>query len=604
MRSRAPMTLEEAEKNELKLHRKSEKKAKRQQKARVRRKRFAIVISVLLFMLSLQTGSVSKKEDVPVVMQGQFRCDWFDETIIYPYTYSDAYFDRSPYEYNHELALYSLCVSMASFRSFDNTKPDEHICKMLNECGYDIKTYAYASEGYDEIALAVGRKDIELKGEKTTLLIAAIRSGNYGMEWGGNVRVGTGVNHEGFEISKDKTMLYFNEYFEDFEPYGTVKLLIPAYSRGSSIGNLFAAELIDGSYVETLGKEKDNIAKAQLKAENIYSYLYEIPQCTSDPNASDALYSNIINIVNPNDYVPMFVMDNFDFTCYGKKYYLPSASRCADYEDYYTAACDEFNSFMAHTGKKPNKFFYSQEDSLSCEAIFNQLFYSLAKDVMIDREYYVEHLERPMIFFGGQYLGKKRGIGDFLETVSVMATATVQGVKPSKFEQIKTEGYVPYLADSVEASEAGADLTDEEIEGFFEIINKLLNYIEINFGSVKSLISQINMVINVHQPYVQMTWMRLLTEEQMLQVNSDIEDPLRLNCHYLFLDKGSKGKIDFEHLVQGGRVEWSSEDEAIATVDEDGVVVANAKGETKLKAVLYDKQGNEISLSYVEVNIK
>ena len=605
MKRRNSVTPEEkAEKKELKIQKKAEKKIKKKIRAKVRRKRFAVVLAVLFFVLSLQTGSMSQKEIRPVVKEGQFQCDWFDESLVYSYTYSDSYFERSAYEYNHELALYALCVSMASFKSFDSSVPDEHIRKMLNECGYEVESFAYGSEGYDEIALAVGRKDLELNGEKTTILIAAIRSGNYGMEWGGNVRIGTGVNHEGFEISKDKLMLYFNEYFKDFEPYGTVKLLIPGYSRGSSIGNLFAAELIDGRYKETLGDEEDYIAKAQLENENIYSYLYEIPQCTSDPKAGDEIYSNIINIINPSDYVPMFVMDNFDFTFYGRKYYLPSASRCENYDELYTAACDEFSSFMSHTGKKPNKFFYSEEDSLSCEAIFNHLFYSLANDVMISREYYAENLEKPMIFFGGQYLGKKRNAGDFLETVGVMSYSTLQCVLPSKYNQIKNNGYIAYLADCVEASEAGADLTDEEIEGFFEIIDKLLNYIEINFGSVKSLMSQLNTVANIHQPYVQMTWMRLLTEEQMLEYNSDIDAPLRLNCYILSLDKGSKGKIDFEYSLPDAEVKWSSENEAIAGVDKDGVIVAKVKGTTRLKAVLCDSDGREVATKYVDIEVR
>ena len=147
-------------------------------------------------------------------------------------------------------------------------------------------------------------------------------------------------------------------------------------------------------------------------------------------------------------------------------------------------------------------------------------------------------------------------------------------------------------------------LTDEEIEGFFEIIDKLLNYIEINFGSVKSLMSQLNTVANIHQPYVQMTWMRLLTEEQMLEYNSDIDDPLRLNCYILSLDKGSKGKIDFEYSLPDAEVKWSSENEAIAGVDKDGVIVAKVKGTTRLKAVLCDSDGREVVTKYVDIEVR
>ncbi len=592
-----------AEKKEIKAQKKVQKKIKKKIRAKKRRKVFAVILAVLLFTFSLQTGSVSKKEEPYIAMEGEFRCDWFGESLIYPYTYSDSYFERDAYEYNHELALYALGVSMASFNSFDTSKPDEHIRKMLNECGYDVESFAYETAGYDEIALAVGRKDIELNGEKTTLLIAAVRSGNYGMEWGGNVRIGTGMNHEGFEISKDKIMLYFNEYFEDFEPYGEVKLLVAGYSRGSSIGNLFSAELIDGSYVETLGGVEDNISKASLKNENIYSYFYEIPQCTSDPAAGDEIYHNIFNIINPNDYFSMFVMDVYDFTCYGRKFYLPSVSRCENYDEFYEAACTEFESFMSSMGKKPNKFFYSEEDSISCEAIFNYLFHALATDVMISREYYAENLEKPMVYFAGQYMGKNKSMGELFGSFGVMAVASVKGVIPSNAAVIDTEGFVAYISDELKASGTCEELTDEETERLFEILEKLLKYIDENFGSVTAILTQFNTALNVHQPYVQMTWMRLLTEEQMLELNSDIDAPLRLNCYYLTLDKSNKGKIDFEHTTPGGKVEWSSADESIATIDAEGIIAAKSKGETSFKAVLYDAEGNEVTTSHVSVKI-
>ncbi len=593
-----------AEKKEHKAQKKAEKKIKKKIRAKKRRKRFAVVLAVFLFIMSLQTGSVSMQEEARIAMEGEFRCDWFGESLIYPYTYSDSYFERDAYEYNHELALYALGVSMASFNSFDTSKPDEHIRKMLDECGYDVETFAYETAGYDEIALAVGRKDIKLNGEKTTLLIAAVRSGNYGMEWGGNVRIGTGINHEGFDISKDKIMHYFNEYFEGFEPYGEVKLLVAGYSRGSSIGNLFSAELVDGSYVETLGGIEDNISKASLKKENIYSYFYEIPQCTMDPAAGDEIYNNIFNIVNPNDYFSMFVMDVYDFTCYGRKFYLPSVSRCENYDDFYEAACAEFESFMSRMGKKPNKFFYSEEDSLSCEAIFNYLFHALATDVMISREYYAQNLEKPMVYFSGQYMGKNKSMGELFDSFGVMAVASVRGVTPSNAAVIDADGFVAYLSDALKASGTCEELTDEETERLFEILDKLIRYIYDNFSDVTAVFSQFNTSLNVHQPYVQMTWMRLLTEDQMLELNSDIDAPLRLNCYYVTLNKSNKGKIDFEHTTPGGKVEWSSADESIAAIDNEGIIVAKSKGETRFKAVLYDAEGNVVTTSHVPVTIR
>ena len=581
------------------------KKEKQPKEKRVRtgraRKVVSFMLAVLMLLLSVQTGAEAQKEKLPVLTtEGVFQCDWFDESILYEYDYSDNLFLGSAYEYNHDLALYALCVSMASFNSFDKSKPDEHIKKMLNDCGYsEFSSYGYETEGYDTIALAVGRKDVVLEGEPTTILIAAVRSGNYGMEWGGNVRIGTGETHEGFEISKDILMGYLNEYFKDFTPYGKVKILIPGYSRGSSIANLFAAELVDGSYVETLGNAQDNIAKAQLAPENIYTYLYEAPQCTSDKNANSELYWNIFNIINPSDYVPMFVMDNYEFTLYGRKLYLPSASRCDNYDEFYLAARKKFDEFMAHTGKTSGDFFYSYEDSLSCEAIFNNLFSSLATDVMLSREYYVEHLEQPMIYFAGQYLGKKRTISDAAKTISTALFAAVLAANPLN-EDKGDESYIEYIADYVEASTAGGTLTDKEIEGFFELITKLLKFVKINRKSIFSLMSQMNIVINVHQPYVTMTWMKILTPEQFMEINDDIDDELRLSCSRLKLKLETYGKIHVDYDSQKYIVKWTSSDESIATVDENGIVFAYKVGTAVISATLCTQDGTEVVQKNVE----
>lgn len=588
----------------MKLRKKEKQTKEKRMRTGRARKVISFTLAVLMLLLSVQTGAEAQKEKLPVLTtEGIFQCDWFDESLLYEYDYSDNLFLGNAYEYNHELALYALCVSMASFNSFDKSKPDEHIRKMLNDCGYsEFRSYGYETEGYDTIALAVGRKDVMLGGEPTTILIAAVRSGNYGMEWGGNVRIGTGETHEGFEISKDILMGYLNEYFEDFTPYGKVKILIPGYSRGSSIANLFAAELVDGSYVETLGNTQDNISKAQLTPENIYTYLYEAPQCTSDKNADNELYWNIFNIINPSDYVPMFVMDNFEFTLYGRKLYLPSASRCDDYDTYYLAARKEFDEFMAHTGKTSGDFFYSYKDSLSCEAIFNNLFSSLATDVMLSREYYVENLEQPMIYFAGQYLGKKRTIADAAKTISTALFAAVLAANPLN-DKKDEDGYIAYIADYVEASTAGGTLTDKEIEGFFDLIVKLLKFVKINLRSILSLLSQMNVVINVHQPYVTMTWMKILTPETMMKINSDIDDELRLSCSRLNLKFETYGKIHIDYDSQKHTVKWESSDANIATVDENGIVFGHRVGTAIITATLCDKDSDVLLQKEVEVTI-
>lgn len=561
-------------------------------------------LAVLMIFVSLPAVSFAKKDEDPMPGKNEFRCDWFDETIIYPYEYSDSYFTGNAYDYNHDLALYSLCVSMASFGSFDLENPDENIRMMLEECGYDFTSYGYDTEGYDTVGLGLGTKKLDLGGEPTTIVIAAIRSGNYGMEWGGNLRVGTGENHEGFDISKQTSLVYFNDFCKNLEPYGTVKLLIPGYSRGSSIANLFAAELVDGSYTDSIGTQTDYIKSVGFTNENIYAYLYETPQATSDVNTGNELYDNIFNIINPSDYVPMFVMDNFNFTSYGRTLYLPSSSRVADYETFYNSAVKEFDSFMAHTGKESKDFFYNTEDSLSCELVFKKVFSYLATDVMVDRETYSERYENSLIFFTGQYLGKKRTVKDLAGSIGKMVFATLVSLIPSNYKKIKADGYQSYLADYVAEKTKHADLSDKEVEGLIDLFIEILDLIKAHRKEIPTLLSQINTVINVHQPYVTMTWVRILDEETMLKINSDVDDELRLSWNNITLKYNSSGKLNTDFNVEGGYVEWKSDNEEIASVDKDGTVYANSKGTATLTATLYSADGKVLDEAFATVNVE
>lgn len=564
----------------------------------------AMLLAALMFLLSMQTTAVAKKDNDPQPGKNEFRCDWFDETIIYPYEYSDNYFIGNAYDYHHDLALFSLCVSMASFGSFDLEHPDENIKMMLEECGYTFTSYGYDTEGYDTVGLALGTKKLELDGEPTTIIIAAIRSGNYGMEWGGNLRVGTGGNHEGFDISKQTALVYFNDFCKNLEPYGKVKLLVPGYSRGSSIANLFAAELVDGSYTDSIGTEADYIKNVGFTNENLYAYLYETPQATGDVNAGDELYHNIININNPSDYVPMFVMDNFNFRAYGRTFYLPSASRVENYGEFYNSAIKEFDSFMAHTGKESKDFFYNEEDSLSCELIFKKVFSYLATEVMVDRETYVDRYENSLIFFTGQYLGKKRTVKDLAGTVGKMVLATAVSLIPSNYEKIKADGYHSYLADYVVKKTEGTELTQKDVEGFIDLFIEVLDLIKNHRKEIPTLLSQINTVINVHQPYVTMTWVRILDGETMLAINSDAGDKLRLSWNNIKLKYNSSGKLNTDFDVEGGYVIWTSDNEEIASVDEDGTVYANSKGTATLTATLYSPDGEVLDEAFATVSVE
>ncbi|MBR3836080.1 MAG: Ig-like domain-containing protein [Clostridia bacterium] len=300
----------------------------------------------------------------------------------------------------------------------------------------------------------------------------------------------------------------------------------------------------------------------------------------------------------------MFVMDNFNFRTYGRTLYLPSASRSDNYQSLYNDACKEFDSFMDHTGKESKDFFYSEEDSLSCELIFKNVFSYLATEVMVDRESYVDRYENSLIFFTGQYLGKKRTVKDIARTLGTMAFATAVSLIPSNYEKIKADGYQSYLADYVVEKTKGTELTDKDVEGLIDIFIEVLDLIKNHRTAITTLLSQINTVINVHQPYVTMTWVRILDADELLAINPDIEDKLRISWHNIRLKYNSSGKLNADFDEEGGYVKWKSDNEEVASVDEDGVVYANSKGTATLTATLYSADGVVLDEAFATVNVE
>lgn len=533
---------------------------------------------------------------------GTYQCDWFDESIFYPYEYSDEWFGGSSYNYNHNLATLALNISLASFNSFDDAHRDENIRKMLEECGYNVKTYGYQTEGYDTSAVALAQKTVTLNGENCTLLIAAIRSGNYGMEWGGNMRVGTGENHLGFDLAKEIILNYLNDYFATEPLSGRVKLLISGYSRGGSIANLVGAELTDGSYAKSLD-EADSIAKAELKKEDIFTFTFEAPRCTRKSTANDEIYGNIVNIINPNDYVPRFATDKWGFTRYGTEYFLPSADNCENYESYYQKAGDVFNEMMEGTGKKFSSSFYNTEDSRSVGAMLDSLMDKLTDEVLGDQATYSAKYEDGLIFVAGQYIGKKLGVGNAMKTLGVVIVGIATGLIPANMETIKSDGFRSYISEKIAESDAAEHLTKPQIQGMIDVFISLLEFVKNNRSDVLAFLGQLNTVLNVHQPYVNLSWMMAIDRSDLMKINGKEEKPLSVSFNSVSLKYKANAKIIADYDENAGTVTWKSSDTSVVRVDENGYLTAAGSGTAKITAELRSKDGALLDSEIITVTV-
>lgn len=562
-----------------------------------RNKFIAALLTVVITLSSMPFMAKAEKK-----ASGTYQCDWFDESLYYPYDYDDGWFSGDSYEYNHKLALLALNISMASFNSFNKDDRSENIRAMLENCGFKTKSYGYGTEGYDTAAVEMARKTVTKNGESCTVVIAAIRSGNYGMEWGGNMRIGSGENHLGFDIAKETVLNYINDYFADEKTSGRVKLLIPGYSRGGSIANLIGAELDDGSYRKSL-KKADNIKNISLAKNDIYVYTFEAPQCTKKSGADGKIYGNIFNIMNPNDYVPKFVMKDWGFSRYGVEYYLPSAENCSNYSSYYENVCKTFDTLMEDTDKKSDSNFYSEEDSRSVGAMFDSLMSKLADSVFKDQQHYAENFEDGLVFIAGQYIGKKLNAGNAMKTLGVIIAAVALGIIPTNMDTIKSDGFRAYLASRIAESDASSNLTKPQIQGIIDAVIALLEFARENRSDVKALLGQLNTVLNVHQPYVTLSWMRSIGQDDMLKINGETEKPLHVSFNRIDLRYKANARITADYDSSLGSLRWSSDSDNVVSVDKDGFITAKGDGDAIITVELRSEDGRLIDSERVRVTV-
>ena len=277
----------------------------------------------------------------------------------YTYSYDESWFSKDSTEYQHDLVKMSLCVAMAAFGAYDKTLDTgptytkKNIKALFSDLGFDNSNtvYYYHEPTLDSVGYAIGSKSIVLdSGENCSLVLVAVRGGGYGVEWGGNFRI-TGDDgqlankaHMGFSVARDQVIEGIKDYFKNntaaLSP--NCKIWITGYSRAAATTNLVAKEL-DDQAVDLNG--------ISIKKKDIYAFCFECPQNTTAPDATNEKYSNIINIVNPVDFVTKVAMSKWNFTRYGRTLFLPYAEgKGESYEELHRLMYTAYSSIAFRNG--------------------------------------------------------------------------------------------------------------------------------------------------------------------------------------------------------------------------------------------------------------
>ena len=304
-------------------------------------------------------GAVSAPS-MPVLLDGEPRTGRFiahleftsmaapaDAQVSTDVAWDDDWFFQDPTVYNHELAttcsvLSAIANSESAYYQAGSGAP-AYMEDALAELGFeDVSTasYQYRSEVVDEVvnlltnstdvtAYTIASKQVtnSQTGQEKTLLLVSIR-GSYGSEWLSDANMGdpreldlAEADHRGFSEPANEVLSALTDRIESIALNGgsvdDVALLFCGHSRGAAAANLAASYADD--YADSL--------RPLAPLDSIYAYTFACPRTTTMSNASDALYDNIWNVLNPADMVPRMPLATWGYTRFGHDLWLPEPGR-------------------------------------------------------------------------------------------------------------------------------------------------------------------------------------------------------------------------------------------------------------------------------------
>ena len=323
------------------------------------------------------------------------------------FQYSDEWFTKTAYNYNHDLARVSMALTQCSFAAADSASDFSNAWKnakdLLTQCGFTkfmANNDAKTMPGGHTIGAVAASKQIVDNGGTYTLIALGIRGHNYGQEWASNFLVGSEGDHAGFVDARDKVLNFLRQYIASMGITGRVKIWTTGFSRAAATANMLSAQLNDGIY---LG---DNVSTTP---HDVYCYTFETPQGTVDPNARAPRYRNIKNIMNPNDLVPLVGPSEWGFDRYGEDYYVPCRQKDANYQTMADAMWNELSRMGWSRFYLIDDFHYltlqGEDTSITQLEYFDLLFDAMFESLAPSREAYVENLQADLMELSASLLG-------------------------------------------------------------------------------------------------------------------------------------------------------------------------------------------------------
>ncbi|MBO4511112.1 MAG: BspA family leucine-rich repeat surface protein, partial [Lachnospiraceae bacterium] len=360
-----------------------------------------------------RTGKNNSEYDIEFNYASTMTPFSLSKDVKYGYKIDFKKFFTSSYVYQQELMQASIRTAMAAFdrNDYDVKHRDKNILDLMDALDFENVVSNYPETGYDTIGYAIGSRDIfSDTGDEATLILVAIRGQGYELEWGGDFEVGTGTEHQGFNIAAGKVITgEFNEIgFKGYiDKYGSefkdkVKIWVVGYSRGAATANLVCEKIIDG---------KAGINGIDPK--DVFGFCFECPRTTTSSNPHAEKYNGIKSVVNPIDFVPMVPMNNganWNFERYGITY-TTGALDDPNFDNLKNNMIAQYRKILVAQGmsetkaeKEVDKRLETYSGNFDTQEEFCAYVFKKLADNTVDRSTYVNNLQSKLMPFITEFM--------------------------------------------------------------------------------------------------------------------------------------------------------------------------------------------------------
>lgn len=472
-----------------------------------------------------------------------------------PFTYSDAYFTDTAYNYRQDLATVTMAMCLAAGNVADPasyTNGPGNLKDFFDQIGFEdfeANKDFVTRPGRDTFGVGIANKEIVVDGEKYTVIAIGLRGCGYYAEWAGDLNVGLSGDHEGFAICRDTAMAFLKEYLaKHTEISGKIKIWCTGYSRGAAGANMLGGAIDD---MIVAGKSfRNNIS---LSLDDVYIYTFEAPMGAHISTVNGNAYNNIHNVVNYNDLVAKVVPETLEMGRYGVDHYMPTSDFDENYDELRADMLEVFATFENAGDYLIDDFKYV---TVSPSATIDKIIFSIRGDKMTQGEF-LDHLVDVLF----KELGSREDIYAMQSGLRELLVVLI-GTYPDQWDTVKQSltdnakanfkelvyglvngnesSSVELIANIILKSFAEAGITDVDAARVKEIVKELVTFaiplVAKYPDEIATLLYNVVGIMSAHYGELGMSWMLTIPEDYMISKQETtalpFDDVLRTAWYY------------------------------------------------------------------------